>query len=62
MEELKICKEIIKNVKWYIERKDYKGLKIYIDREENDIKKNIVITRNAEAEYIDNLVKALDDT
>ena len=31
MEELKICKEIINKVKWYTERKDYNGLKLYID-------------------------------
>lgn len=35
MEELKICKEIINKVKWYTERKDYNGLKLYIDEKKN---------------------------
>ena len=42
MEELKICKEIINKVKWYTERKDYNGLKLYIDEKEKFIDNYII--------------------
>ncbi|MDY5647066.1 MAG: hypothetical protein SPF22_08700 [Candidatus Onthovivens sp.] len=59
MEELKICKEIINKVKWYTERKDYNGLKLYIDEKEKFIDNYIINSNNAEEDYIDKLVKDL---
>lgn len=59
MEELKICKEIINKVKWYTERKDYNGLKIYIDEKEKFIDNYIINSNNAEEDYIDKLVNDL---
>lgn len=59
MEELKICKEIINKVKWYTERKDYNGLKLYIDEKEKFIDNYIINLNNAEEDYIDKLVKDL---
>ncbi len=59
MEELKICKEIINKVKWYTERKDYNGLKLYLDEKEKFIDNYIINLNNAEEDYIDKLVKDL---
>lgn len=59
MEELKICKEIINTVKWYTERKDYNGLKLYIDEKEKFIDNYIINSNNAEEDYIDKLVNDL---
>ena len=59
MEELKICKEIINKVKWYTERKDYNGLKLYIDEKEKFIDNYIINSNNVEEDYIDKLVNDL---
>ena len=59
MEELKICKEIINKAKWYTERKDYNGLKLYIDEKEKFIDNYIINSNNAEEDYIDKLVNDL---
>lgn len=59
MEELKICKEVINKVKWYTERKDYNGLKLYIDEKEKFIDNYIINSNNAEEDYIDKLVNDL---
>ena len=59
MEELKICKEIINKVKWYTERKDYNGLKLYIDEKEKFIDNYIINSNNAEEDYIDKLAASL---
>ena len=59
MEELKICKEIINKVKWYTERKEYNGLKLYIDEKEKFIDNYIINSNNAEEDYIDKLVNDL---
>ena len=59
MEEFKICNEIINKVKWYTERKDYNGLKLYIDEKEKFIDNYIINSNNAEEDYIDKLVKDL---
>lgn len=59
MEELKICKEIINKVKWYTERKDYNGLKLYIDEKEKFIDNYIINSNNTEEDYIDKLVNDL---
>lgn len=59
MEELKLCKEIIKKVKWYTERKDYDGLRLYLDEKEKYIDNCSIVSRNEEADYIDELVKDL---
>lgn len=59
MEELKICKEIINKVKWYTERKDYNGLKLYLDEKEKYINNCSIEIENEESEYIDELIKDL---
>lgn len=59
MEELKLCKEIMKKVKWYMERKDYDGLRLYLDEKEKYIDNCSIVSRNKEADYIDELVKDL---
>lgn len=59
MEELKLCKEIIKKVKWHMERKDYNGLRLYLDEKEKYIDNCSITAKNKEAEYIDELVKEL---
>lgn len=59
MEELKLCKEIIKKVKWYMERKDYDGLRLYLEEREKYIDNCSIVSENKEADYIDDLVKDL---
>lgn len=59
MEELKLCKEIIKKVKWYMERKDYDGLRLYLEEREKYIDNCSIVSENKEADYIDDLVKKL---
>lgn len=59
MEELRLCKEIIKKVKWYMERKDYDGLRLYLDEKEKYIDNCSIVSKNEEADYIDELVKDL---
>lgn len=59
MEELKLCKEIIKKVKWYMERKDYDGLRLYLEEREKYIDNCSILSENTEVDYIDNLVKDL---
>lgn len=61
-EEFKMCEEIIKEVRWYVERKDYAGLKLYLDEKEKEVEKSRKMSKNVEAEYIDSLVKDLDNT
>lgn len=60
--EFKMCEEIIKEVRWYIERKDYAGLRLYLDEKEKEVEKSRKMSKNVEAEYIDSLVKDLDNT
>ena len=51
---------VIENkVKWYTERKDYNGLKLYIDEKEKFIDNYIINSNNAEEDYIDKLVNDL---
>ena len=57
-----MCEEIIKKVRWYIERKDYTGLKLYLDEKEKEVEKSRKMSKNVEAEYIDSLVKDLYNT
>lgn len=57
-----MCEEIIKEVRWYIERKDYAGLRLYLDEKEKEVEKSRKMSKNVEAEYIDSLVKDLDNT
>ncbi len=59
MEELKLCKEIIKKVKWHMERKDYDGLRLYLEEREKYIDNCSIVSENKEADYIDDLVKDL---
>ena len=58
--ELKMCKEILKRVKWYMERKDYNGLRLYIEEREKYVENCRIMSKNKEEEYIDSLVKELD--
>lgn len=58
-EYLKISKEIINKVKWYTDRKDYNGLRLYIDEREKYLDNCIILSKNEEADYIDDLVKDL---
>ena len=58
--ELKMCKEILKKVKWYMERKDYSGLRLYIEEREKYVENCRIMSKNKEEEYIDSLVKELD--
>lgn len=57
-----MCEEIIKEVRWYVERKDYTGLKLYLDKKEKEVERNRIMSKNVEAEYIDSLVKDLDNS
>lgn len=57
-----MCEEIIKKVRWYMERKDYTGLRLYLDEKEKEVEKSREISKNVEAEYIDSLIKDLDNT
>ncbi len=57
-----MCEEIIKKVRWYMERKDYAGLRLYLDEKEKEVEKSREISKNVEAEYIDSLIKDLDNT
>jgi hypothetical protein len=59
MEELKMCEEIINKVKWFIERKDYNGLRLYIDEKEKSIETYTNNLNYAEEEYMDSLVNNL---
>jgi len=54
-----MCKEILKKVKWYMERKDYSGLRLYIEEREKYVENCRIMSKNKE-EYIDSLVKELD--
>ena len=59
MEELKLCEEIINKVKWFMETKDYNGLRLYIDEKEKYVNNYISIVNTAEKDYIDNLIEGL---
>jgi len=59
MEELKLCEEIINKVKWFMERKDYNGLRLYIEEKEKYVNNYISKVNTAEEDYIDNLIKDL---
>lgn len=60
MEELKLCEEIINKVKRFMERKDYNGLRLYIEEREKYVENCRIMSKNKEEEYIDSLVKELD--
>ena len=59
MEELKMCEEIINKVKWFMERNDYNGLRLYIDEKEKNIETYTNNLNYAEEEYMDSLVNNL---
>lgn len=58
--EYEFCKTLIKNIKKFLDRKDYTGLKLYIDKEENYVENCRILSKSAEEEYLDSLVKDLD--
>ena len=60
MEELKLCKEIIQKCKVLLDKKDYEGLEMYLDEREKFVEICLTMSKNEEAEYLENLVKALD--
>lgn len=43
-----------------MERKDYNGLRLYIDEREKYVENCRIMSKNKEEEYIDSLVKDLD--
>lgn len=57
--DLKICMEMINKVRWYMERKDYNGLRLYLDEREKYIN-NYTIPANEDEKYMDSLIKNLD--
>lgn len=54
-----MCEEIINKVKWFMERKDYNGLRLYIDEKEKKIETYTNNLNYAEEEYMDSLVNNL---
>ena len=56
------CKgtDIIYQVKKYLANKDIEGLKQYIEKEEENVKKCNILSKNETAEYIDTLTKELN--
>lgn len=58
--EYEFCKTFIKNIKKFLDRKDYTGLKLYIDKEENYVENCRMLSKSAEEKYLDSLVKDLD--
>ena len=54
----KLCEEIIKDVRRYLERKDYTGLALYLDEKEKYVD-CCVLPKDPEEEYLDKLVKDL---
>ena len=46
--ELKICKEMIRKIKWFMERKDYNGLRLYIDEREKYVENCRIMSKNKE--------------
>ncbi|CDE14988.1 unknown [Clostridium sp. CAG:470] len=54
-----MCEEIIDKVKWFMERKDYNGLRLYIDEKEKSIETYTNNLNYAEEEYMDSLVNNL---
>ena len=43
-----------------MERKDYSGLRLYIEEREKYVENCRIMSKNKEEEYIDSLVKELD--
>lgn len=58
-ETLKEKRSQAANARWNKERKDYNGLKLYIDEKEKFIDNYIINSNNAEEDYIDKLVNDL---
>lgn len=54
-----MCEEIINKVKWFMERKDYNGLRLYIDEKEKNIETYTNNLNYVEEEYMDSLVNNL---
>ena len=48
-----MCEEIINKVKWFMERKDYNGLRLYIDEKEKNIETYTNNLNYAEEEYME---------
>lgn len=55
----KLCEEIIKEVRKYLDRKDYNGLTLYLEQKEKEIEYNDFLFKNKEEKYIDSLVDEL---
>ena len=55
-----MCEENLNKVKWFIERKDYNGLRLYRGEKREKHRKHIANNLNyAEEEYMDSLVNNL---
>lgn len=55
-----VCDDILKTTKKYIEKKNYEGLKEYIERKEKYVEICRKKQKNETSEYIDKLVVSLD--
>ena len=61
-ENYNLSLEIIKDVKKYMDRKDYNGLKLYLDEKEKYVENCRILSKKKEEEYIDTLIKELDNS
>ena len=52
----KTCMEIINEAKRYLERKDYNGLKLYLDEKEKYVENCKIMSKDKASEYIDSLI------
>ena len=60
-EEYKLSLEIIKEIREYLERKDYSGLRLYLDEKEKYVENCSIFSKTEEEKYIDGLIKELDN-
>ena len=58
-ENYKLSLEIIRDVRKYLDRKDYNGLRLYLDEKEQYVEKYHVFSKPEEEKYIDELIKKL---
>ncbi len=61
-ENYNLSLEIIKDIKKYMDRKDYNGLRLYLDEKEKYVENCRILSKTKEEKYIDTLVKELDNS
>lgn len=61
-ENYNLSLEIIKDVKKYMDRKDYNGLKLYLDEKEKYVENCHIFSKSEEEKYIDKLISELDNS